>query len=50
MNKKVKIINEIKLMLFTVIIGVVAGLVFWVFLWLINTFTELIWQKIPTAM
>lgn len=49
MYKKVEILNEIKLMLFTAIIGAVAGLVFWVFLWLINTFTELIWQKIPSA-
>lgn len=48
MNIKVKLLNEIKLISFTAIIGAVAGLVFWVFLWLINTFTELIWQKIPS--
>lgn len=48
MNKKIKLLNEIKLMVFTAIIGAVAGLVFWVFLWLINTFTELIWQEIPS--
>lgn len=49
MNKKVKLLNEIKLIVFTAIIGAVAGLVFWMFLWLINTLTELIWQKIPSV-
>ena len=49
MNKKVKLLNEIKLIAFTAIIGAVAGLVFWMFLWLINTLTELIWQKTPSV-
>ncbi|MDD6729129.1 MAG: chloride channel protein [Eubacteriales bacterium] len=47
MNKKVKILNEIKLIAFVAIIGTVAGVVFWLFLWMTNTLTELIWQKIP---
>ena len=36
MNKKIKLLNEIKLIAFAAIIGSVAGLVFWGFLWLIN--------------
>ncbi len=50
MNKKIKLLNEIKLIAFAAIIGSVAGLVFWGFLWLINFFTELIWQRIPIVM
>lgn len=49
MNKKIAFFNELKLIVFIAIIGAVAGLVFWMFLWLINILTELIWQKIPDA-
>lgn len=47
MNKNIKLLNEIKLTAFTAIIGAVAGFVFWTFLWLINTLTELIWHEMP---
>lgn len=50
MSKKVTFFNEIKLIVFTAIIGAVAGLVFWGFLWVINTLTEGLWQTIPDKL
>lgn len=44
---KRKIINELKLLLFAALIGAFAGCVFWLFLFLVQKGTWLVWELLP---
>jgi H+/Cl- antiporter ClcA len=46
-NKKTKAGNELKMILFTVILGAVAGVVVWLFLKAVSISTGLLWEIIP---
>jgi len=43
----VKFKNEGKLLLLCALIGAVSGLIFWLFLLVLNLGTQLLWEKIP---
>ena len=46
-NTKIKAVNEFKMLLFTVILGAVAGAVVWLFLKAVTITTGLFWETIP---
>ena len=48
--KKSKASNELKLIVFCAAIGAVAGIVFWIFLFLLNKGTWLIWDLLPGSV
>lgn len=50
MNKKIFIKNELKLIWFCIIIGAIAGIIFWLFLFLTNILTDLTWEGIPNQI
>lgn len=50
MSNTKKTSNELKLVLYSAIIGAVAGIVFWLFLLAVNKGTWLIWEMIPNKL
>ena len=44
---KKQISNELKLLLFSALIGAAAGIVFWLFLFVVNRGTWVLWEMIP---
>lgn len=47
---KKTVTNEIRLMVFCLLIGAVAGIVFWIFLFLVQKGTWLLWDLIPEKL
>lgn len=47
MDKKVSIINNIKLFFFSVVLGAVTGLIIWAFLRAVGLCTNLLWDTLP---
>lgn len=47
---KKKVLNEIKLILFCLVIGAVAGILFWLFLFVVSKGTWLLWDLIPEKL
>ena len=48
--RNVKIINELKMLLFTILLGATAGAVIWLFLKGVSICTGLLWERAPAMM
>jgi len=50
MKLKIRLINEGKMILFTAVLGAVAGSVIWWYLKAVSVCTSLLWEKLPAAI
>lgn len=49
-DMKRRFLNQLELMLFCTILGAVSGAVLWVFLKIVQSGTELLWDRLPKSM